>query len=153
MDKLENLKKLKQLFDDGILSEKEFFEMKNEILSRNDIETKSSENLYENVRKEVKQVNNGFLTVIFAGQWFLFDAKTRIFVNSELHSTHSTKNGFSSKIPIESDCISLRLEINELESTTFEIDDLDIKKNYTIIVEYSRMWGKYSSKFNFSENG
>ncbi len=38
MDKLENLKKLKQLFDDGILSEKEFSEMKNEILTKNDNE-------------------------------------------------------------------------------------------------------------------
>jgi|LakMenEpi05May12_1017382.scaffolds.fasta_scaffold05026_1 hypothetical protein len=153
MDKLENLKQLKQLFDDGILSEKEFSEMKNEILTKNDNEIITSKNLYENIRKEVKQVNNGFLTVSFAGQWFLFDAKTRVFVNSDLHSTHSTKNGFSLKIPIESDCISLRLEINELESTTFEIEDLDIKKNYTMLVEYSRIWGKYSSKFNFSENG
>ena len=34
MDKLENLKKLKQLFDDGILSEKEYSEMKNEIISK-----------------------------------------------------------------------------------------------------------------------
>jgi hypothetical protein len=32
MDKLENLKKLKQLFDDGVLSEKEYSEMKNEII-------------------------------------------------------------------------------------------------------------------------
>lgn len=32
MDKLENLKKLKKLLDDGVLSEKEYSEMKNEII-------------------------------------------------------------------------------------------------------------------------
>jgi hypothetical protein len=32
MDKLENLKKLKVLFDDGVISEKEYAEMKNEII-------------------------------------------------------------------------------------------------------------------------
>ena len=61
MDKLENLKPLKQLFDDGILSEKEFSEMKNEILTKNDNDTKTSENLYENVRHESKQIKRGDL--------------------------------------------------------------------------------------------
>jgi hypothetical protein len=153
MDKLENLKKLKQLFDDGILSEKEFSEMKNEILTKNDNEIIPFKNLYENIRKEVKQIKKGILTISFGGQWFLFDSKTKLFIDGDLHSTHSTKNGFSVEIPIESNNITLKLQIMELESTIFEIEDLDIQKNYSMIVEYSRMWGKYSSKFNFSENG
>jgi len=36
MDKLENLKKLKQLFDNGVLSEKEYSEMKNEVLGNSE---------------------------------------------------------------------------------------------------------------------
>ena len=35
MDKLENLKKLKQLLDDGVLSENEYSEMKNELIGNN----------------------------------------------------------------------------------------------------------------------
>lgn len=153
MNKIENLKKIKKLFDDGILSEKEFSEMKNEILTKNNSTIKSSENMYESVRKEVLQIKSGVLTISFGGHWFLFDLKTKLFIDGGLHSTHSTKNGFTVKIPIESDNITLKLQIMELESTIFEIEDLDIQKNYSMIVKYSRMWGKYSSKFNFSENG
>ena len=152
MDKLENLKKMKLLLDDGILTETEFLMMKNEILTNNN-ELLPTRNLNENNRKETQLIKSGFLTVIFNGQWALFDAKTKIFINDELHSTHSTKNGFNVKIPIETENIKLKLQIMELESTTFEIDDLDVQKNYSIILKYDRIWGKYSSKFKFSENG
>jgi hypothetical protein len=158
MDKIENLKKIKQLFDDGILSEKEFSEMKNEILTKNNNELKSSENELKSSKKLKKnkdnqQNKNGVLTVNFPGVWTVIDVKTKLFVNDELHSTVSTKNGFNIKLPIKSENITLKLQITSEESTSFEIEELDKLKNYTMIVDYSRMWGKYSSKFKFSENG
>jgi hypothetical protein len=153
MDKLENLKKLKQLFDDGILSEIEFFEMKNEILTKNDNETKSSENLFENVRLESKQIKKGVLTISFGGQWFLFDASTKLFINDAFHSTHSIKKGFSVEIPIESDKLIIKVVLMSIKTTIYELEELDKTKDYSFGLIYDNAWGKYSNKFNLEENG
>jgi len=47
MDKIENLKKLKALLDEGLINEKEFIDMKNDLLavrSNDDIQSKKSQN-------------------------------------------------------------------------------------------------------------
>ncbi|RDI50479.1 SHOCT domain-containing protein [Flavobacterium glaciei] len=150
MDKLENLKKLKQLLDDGVLSEKEYSEMKNEILSKTDDDVKSS---LETPITENKKNKTGTLTVGFKGQWFLFDAKTQLFVNNVLHSTHSTKQGFSVQIPISSESISIKVVLMSIKSTVYELEELDKSKDYSLGLIYDSAWGKYSNKFNIVENG
>jgi len=153
MDKLENLKKLKQLFDNGVLSEKEYSEMKNEILSKTDGEAKPAQGTPIAENKEVPKPKIGMLTVSFSGQWFLFDAKTQLFVNNELHSTHSTKQGFSVKIPITSDKMSIKVVLMSIKSTIYELEELDKSKDYSLGLIYDSTWGKYSNKFNIVENG
>lgn len=150
MDKLENLKKLKQLLDDGALSEKEFVEMKIQTLSKTNNEKESIQNL--NVTKKGTE-QNGILTISFSGQWFLFDAKTKLFVNDDLHSTHSTKQGFNVRIPIITDKISIKVVLASIKSTLYELQELDKSKNYTLGLIYDTAWGKYSNKFNITENG
>jgi hypothetical protein len=150
MDKLENLKKLKQLLDDGALSEKEFVEMKIQILSKTNNEEESIQNL--NVTKKGTE-QNGILTISFSGQWFLFDAKTKLFVNDDLHSTHSTKQGFNVRIPIMTDKISIKVVLASIKSTVYELQELDKSKDYTLGLIYDTAWGKYSNKFNITENG
>jgi hypothetical protein len=153
MDKLENLKKLKILFDDGILSENEYSEMKNEILSKSNNQISASKKLSIESIITSPQSKNGVLTVSYPGRYFLFDAKTKLYVNNELHSTHSTKKGFSVKIPIDFESVTLKVAILDSQSTSYEIEELDMVKNYSMELIYDIVWGKYSDKFNFSENG
>jgi hypothetical protein len=140
MDNVENLRKLKSLFDDGILSEKEFSEMKLKLLNN------------ETFKKD-NEFSSGILSISFAGHWFIVDASTELFINDELHSTHSTKSGFSVSIPIQSDKIILKLVLGGMRTTTYEIEELDATKNYSMELIYSDMWGRYSNKFKFNENG
>lgn len=153
MDKLENLKKLKQLLDDGVLSEKEYSQMKNEILSKTDNDVKSSLDTPAKEKKKDKKNKSGILTVGFKGQWFLFDAKTQLFVNDVLHSTHSTKQGFSVQIPISSEKISIKVVLMSIKSTVYELEELDQSKDYSLGLIYDSAWGKYSNKFNIVQNG
>ena len=79
MDKLENLKKLKKLLDDGVLSEKEYSEMKNEIIGNtsnsqvNPIEVEKyglakdsteskSENIFEQIASNSTLIDGIYLT-------------------------------------------------------------------------------------------
>ena len=89
----------------------------------------------------------------FGGQWSLFDAKTKLFINDELHSTHSIKNGFSVKIPIESDKMIIKVVLMSVKTTTYELEELDKSKDYSFGLIYDRVWGNYSDKFNLIENG
>lgn len=135
---------------DGVLSEKEYSEMKNEILSKTDDDVKSS---LDTAVKENKKNKTGILTVGFKGQWFLFDAKTKLFVNNVLHSTHSTKQGFSVQIPITSENISIKVVLMSIKSTVYDLEELDKSKDYSLGLIYDTAWGKYSNKFNIVENG
>lgn len=153
MDKLKSLKKLKQLLDDGVLSEKEFSEMKIQILSKTADEENSAQNLNVTEKKEVQQKRNRILTISFSGQWFLFDAKTKLFVNNDLHSIHSTKQGFNVRIPIITDKISIKVVLASIKSTVYELEGLDKSKDYTLSLIYDVNWGRYSKKFNIIENG
>lgn len=95
----------------------------------------------------------GTITVRFSGKWFIFDYKTKLFVNGTLHSTHSTKKGFNVSIPIQSDNIILKLVLGGMKSTTYELQELEKNKNYVMELTYSELWGRYSTKFNLWENG
>ena len=95
----------------------------------------------------------GRLDISFDGQWFLIDAKTKLIINGELHSTHSTKKGFYVSIPIQKESITLKVVLAGIKSTIFELEELDLNKEYHLGLIYDTMWGKYSNEFNFSENG
>lgn len=93
----------------------------------------------------------GILTVRFPGQWFLVDAKTKIFVNGNLHSTHSTKNGFNAEMPIEMENMTIKVVLAGLKSTSFDLINLKRTNNYVLELKYNDTWGKYSDEPNFSE--
>jgi hypothetical protein len=69
-----------------------------------------------------------------------------------LHSTHSTKQGFSIKIPITSDKMSIKV-LMSIKSTVYELAELDKSKDYLLGLIYDSIWGKYSNKFKIVENG
>ena len=147
MNKLEDLQKLKSLLDEGILTEEEFLKMKKEILS-----TGTNKEI-KNQSEETAPVITGNLNIRFAGEWFLFDANTKLFVNGQLHSTHSTKKGFNVDVKINSEKILLKLVLAGMKSTIYEIDELDASKGYSMELIYSNTWGRYSNKFKLIENG
>lgn len=153
MDKIENLKKLKELLDNGVISSNEFSKMKSEILSDKDDGVELSQ--VQSTKGDSNKINEstGTLTVRFDGQWFIFDVKTQLFVDNKLHSTHSTKRGFNAVIPITSDRLLIKVVLMSMKSTEFELEELDKSKDYTLILKYDTAWGKYSNKFQIVENG
>lgn len=159
MGKLDDLQSLKDMLDSGVLTEDEFVQMKNEIIqgvaNERDRKVNSNNEFAENdsITPSMEVKNPGTITVSFEGQYFLFDAKTKIFVNGNLHSTHSTKKGFSSTIPFNDESIELKISLAGLKSTTFNIEELDSKKEYFLQLEYDVTFGKYSDEFKFEENG
>lgn len=152
MDKLENLKKLKQLFDNGVLSEKEYSDLKNDVLSKNDNSVKPEERFNEKPQKNCK-IKNGNFILSFKGNWSLFDAKTKIFINNELCFTESTKNGFEVSFPIESAQIKLKMVVGGVNSTIFDIKEIELHKNYKMELSFDRTCGKYNNNFKIIENG
>ncbi|WP_395051160.1 SHOCT domain-containing protein [Flavobacterium sp.] len=152
MDKLDNLKKLKALFDDGIISEKEYSEMKNEILSKSSTETQSPQNSFDEPKNMV-QTKKGKFTLGFKGSWSLFDAKTKIFINNELLFTESTKNGFEVSFPIQNSEIKVKLLVGGINSTVYNIEEIELHKNYKLTLNFDKTSGKYSNQFNIVENG
>ncbi len=151
MDKIEELKKLSGLLKSGAISKEEFDILKEEVLV--DSDSTSRIEIAEETEKGGLEEKQGVFTVSFDGQWFLIDIKTKIFVNDQLHSSHSTKKGFSTDIPFKSEVISLKVSIGGLKSTTYKISDLDIKANYHLRLEYDNTWGKYASNYNLEQNG
>tara|TARA_B100000963_G_scaffold246188_1_gene215559 strand:- start:1817 stop:2296 length:480 start_codon:yes stop_codon:yes gene_type:complete len=159
MGKLDELQSLKELLDSGLLTEEEFVRMKNEIIQGVTNESDKTVNINDEIKdndsvipsSEVK--NPGTITVSFEGQYFLFDVKTKIFLNGNQHSSHSTKKGFSSIIPFTDDNIELKISLAGMKSTTFNIEELDSRKEYFLKLEYDVAWGKYSDEFKFEENG
>ncbi len=145
-NKIENLKKLKQLLDDKAISEKEYAQLKNEILPKHKEEISSLTN-------SNNKNNKGLITLKFKGQWFLFDAKTKLFVNGQLHSIHSTKKGFTAAIPVDSEKITLKVVLAGIKSTEFKMEELVLGKNYLMELKYDTAWGRYSTTYKFSENG
>jgi hypothetical protein len=152
MDKLENLKKLKQLFDDGVISEKEYSEMKNEILSGNGNNIKPKETLYAQSKLN-SQIKKGKFTLSFKGNWSLFDAKTKILINNELRYTEFTKRGFEVSFPIENSQMKLELIVGGVNSTIFDIKKIEVHKNYIMVLNFNKTWGKYNNNFKIIENG
>ncbi len=97
------------------------------------------------------QTKKGNLYVSFPGEWLLVDSSTKIFVDGNLHSTQSIKNGFNVEIPIISAKITLKLVLGGLRTTTYELNGLDISKDYSMRISYSSTMGKYSNEFTLSE--
>jgi hypothetical protein len=152
MDKIEELTKLKELLDNGIISHEEFDSLKNEIL--NSKQDKLADIIpIDSIKTENNnKPQSGVLTINYKGKWFLLDAKTTLKINGEVHSKHSTKKGFSVEIPIESESIKLGLAIGGMKTTTYDLKELKKGCDYNLELIYDDVWGKYSNKFNMSEN-
>lgn len=155
MDKIQELTKLKGLLDNGIIDQKEYEKMKADILNQgaNTPSGTVSSNTNLAAEKVPNPIKKGSLKISFGGQWFLFDAKTKLFIDDKLHSSHSTKQGFSIDVPIEKSKLNIKVMLGGMKSTTYQIDELELNKQYELELIYDNTWGKYSKKFNFSENG
>jgi hypothetical protein len=90
------------------------------------------------------------LTIIWDGQFFLFDVKTEIAINGSFHSKQSTKKGFSITIPLENESIKIKLSLLGLKSTELNLNT-DPKFSYKIKVFYDTVWGKYSDKYELKQ--
>ncbi|PCI98009.1 MAG: hypothetical protein COB15_06655 [Flavobacteriales bacterium] len=152
MDKITELKNLKLLLDEGAITKNEFESLKSEILNKEVVEKPIKEVILEQPKETVKKVK-GAINISFEGQYFLFDTKTKIFIDGVEHSSHSTKSGFSVDIPIESDIMNIKVSLGGVKSTTYDLTELDLFKKYYLRLSYDTTWGKYSKKINFSENG
>jgi hypothetical protein len=131
-----------------VLTEKEYSEMKNEILSNN----KKPQN---NIEVDEPQINNekwGAITLEFKGIFVLIDAEVKIIVNDELHSKESFKKGFRTKVPITEDSMKFRLKMS-LAEKEFTVSELKKETFYLIELDYSRIKGEFSDNFKLTENG
>jgi hypothetical protein len=99
------------------------------------------------------QTKKGKFTLGFKGSWSLFDAKTKIFINNELLFTESTKNGFEVSFPIQNSEIKVKLLVGGINSTVYNIEEIELHKNYKLTLNFDKTSGKYSNQFNIVENG
>ena len=137
MDKLQKIKELKQLFNDGVITSSEYENLKNEILNTEDNSI------------SVATINNktGTLTISWVGRSYLFDFKLDLYLNKESLSSFYFKKSFSTTIPITNEKIQIQLGVplsnikTNFNITTF---DLDLQKNqdYNMLITFNN--GKYS---------
>ncbi len=157
MDKIEKIKSLSKLKDEGHLSEAEFIKLKSDILAGDLTKDKveyTSEikvNVAINEPDKPRLSETGSLRIVFKGMWFLFDVETYIYMNDKLVSKESTKRGFDVKIPLTSDQDEVFMKLKILaNSTSFKVDVNPCSQNL-VTLNYSRTLGKYSSKFKYEE--
>lgn len=137
MDKLQKIKELKQLFDDGVITSSEYENLKNETLNNEDNSISDA------------TINNktGTLTISWTGRSYLFDFKLDLYLNKESLSSFYFKKSFSTTIPIINEKIQIQLGVplsnikTNFNITTF---DLDLQKNqdYNMLITFNN--GKYS---------
>jgi|JI6StandDraft_1071083.scaffolds.fasta_scaffold170205_3 hypothetical protein len=137
MDKLQKIKELKQLFDDGVITSSEYENLKNEILNTEDNSI------------SVTTVNNktGTLTISWVGRSYLFDFKLDLYLNKESLSSFYFKKSFTMTIPIINENMQIQLGVplsnikTNFNITTF---DLDLQKNQDYNMDITFSNGKYS---------
>ena len=137
MDKLQKIKELKQLYNDGVITSSEYENLKNETLNNEDNSI------------SVATINNktGTLTISWVGRSYLFDFKLDLYLNKESLSSFYFKKSFSTTIPITNEKIQIQLGVplsnikTNFNITTF---DLDLQKNqdYNMLITFNN--GKYS---------
>ena len=137
MDKLQKIKELKQLFDDGVITSSEYENLKNEILNTEDNSI------------SVATINNktGTLTISWVGRSYLFDFKLDLYLNKESLSSFYFKKSFTMTIPIINENMQIQLGVplsnikTNFNITTF---DLDLQKNQDYNMDITFSNGKYS---------
>ena len=137
MDKLQKIKELKQLFDDGVITSSEYENLKNETLNNEDNSI------------SVATINNktGTLTISWVGRSYLFDFKLDLYLNKESLSSFYFKKSFTMTIPIINENMQIRLGVplsnikTNFNITTF---DLDLQKNQDYNMDITFSNGKYS---------
>ena len=137
MDKLQKIKELKQLFDDGVITSSEYENLKNETLNNEDNSI------------SVATINNktGTLTISWVGRSYLFDFKLDLYLNKESLSSFYFKKSFTMTIPIINENMQIQLGVplsnikTNFNITTF---DLDLQKNQDYNMDITFSNGKYS---------
>jgi hypothetical protein len=96
-------------------------------------------------------LKKGVLTITFDGCWTSFFA-TEIYINNVFRFREMTMSGFSVNVPLESSQIDIEThEKSTSHKTKFKIKDLDIYKNYTIVLQFNRLMHEYSPKYELIE--
>lgn len=146
MNTLEELGKLKKLLDDGVITDNEFISMKRDILrnSKNTNESTGSEQLVED------EIPPRFI-IKFKGQFFLWDVKTRIYINGELLFTESTTRGFEVEFPLEESKLEIKVMLGKMKTNIYKIEDLDVSKSYRMLLIYDNGLGKYKKNAPIKE--
>ncbi|MFN3756686.1 MAG: zinc ribbon domain-containing protein [Flavobacterium sp.] len=90
------------------------------------------------------------LSIIWEGQFFLFDVKTEVYINGAFHSKQSTKKGFNIVIPLDNNNIKVKLSLLGLKSTELNLN-LYTKFSYEMEIFYDTIWGKYSDKYELKQ--
>lgn len=93
----------------------------------------------------------GKLILKFKGQFFLFDIKTKIYINGKFHSKQSTKRGFQIEIPIDKDAMNIKASIGGFRNSNYSIKDLNIYKTYVASLHYNTILGQYSNQLDITE--
>ncbi|MFT6443640.1 MAG: hypothetical protein ACJASM_003202 [Salibacteraceae bacterium] len=153
MDKIEELKKLKQLLDDGILNESEYGAMKKAILGGTPQKESLATNHMSSAAADKVEIHEGVLTVKWGGQFALIDMKVQLYVNEDHHSTQSFRKGFSVEIPIITDKLKVRVEnkvITGTNSITYEIEEIEQGKDYLLELSYDDLGSRFHKEFNLS---
>lgn len=135
---IQKLRQLKELFDEGALSEEEY----------NSLKAKALESSVEPTEKKPQKatrpkVKFGEMTVKAKGAFLLVDGKVRIYVDGNLLFTESVKNGFKVSFPIEYEVTEIEVDISEINSSKFLLEDLQPDFNYELTLKYGRMSGGY----------
>ena len=100
---------------------------------------------FNETHQKIEHKKNGLLTLVYKGQWFLFDIKTKIYQDGKLIATESTKKGFSVEIALKASTMKLKLTLPGMKSTRYTLEDIDLSKNHRLIIEYDTNRGRYSS--------
>lgn len=91
------------------------------------------------------------LILKFKGQFFLFDVKTKIYIDDVFHSKQSTKRGFQVEIPLTKSNMKIKVSIGGIRNSTYNLSDLDPNSTYVVSLHYNTILGQYSNQLDITK--
>lgn len=152
MDKLDELKKMKELFDSGMISKEELNILKVDLLSSDEIPNK---NLNLSSKNSDIQKPNGVLKITYKQMFFLFYPNYSLKIDGvNLPHINIGKN-YAVEIPIKKNNYDFKIEYSLFgifkSKTDIHINNLDLYKNYIVEITYDRYAGSFSDKYTIYE--
>lgn len=94
-----------------------------------------SSNTASNLSNEIvaNPTDNPELRVVFKGKYFIFDGKTKLYINGVFHSKQSIKKGFDIKVPINNS--NMDISLKHPKSTEIPLV-LDVNYSYILEIFY-----------------